>query len=172
MCRLRTDLREKTVRPALSGLAFLQRVYGGTVLDWLRDDIPFLESDTSIPSLAAAVAQAVASGLTEPLQLESRVRAVMPSLWMDACSGPRCQQLECAAVKFRKCSCCRASKYCSEDCQQAHWNVHKRVCRASSHMQPGAPRLGEGQDCSTGGGQQGGSGGLLHKVGNEAWVWT
>ena len=44
----------------------------------------------------------------------------------------------CAACRAphanRTCSRCKSSRYCSNDCQAAHWPVHKRQCAASTSV--------------------------------------
>jgi hypothetical protein len=34
--------------------------------------------------------------------------------------------------KSQKCSVCRTTMYCSRECQVAHWQLHKPVCKAKT----------------------------------------
>jgi ankyrin repeat protein len=39
-----------------------------------------------------------------------------------------------ADAQFKKCSRCRAVRYCSKDCQRTHWPVHKATCTAPTDV--------------------------------------
>ena len=39
-------------------------------------------------------------------------------------------------LKFKVCSECRSATYCSKECHQAHWKVHKPVCRSLKLLRP------------------------------------
>lgn len=42
------------------------------------------------------------------------------------------------------CARCRVVKYCSVECQKAHWNVHKKECvKATGEVKEGGKRGGE-----------------------------
>ena len=45
--------------------------------------------------------------------------------------------------RFDRCGKCKCTKYCSRDCQRAHWPHHKAACRAAVPM---AERLQEIKD--------------------------
>ena len=44
--------------------------------------------------------------------------------------GALAASLAGAPAVFKRCSRCRAARYCSEDCQKADWPAHKRWCFA------------------------------------------
>lgn len=47
-----------------------------------------------------------------------------------ACDNPGCMAYETpGAARFKKCTGCRAVRYCSTECQRAHWRVHRAHCR-------------------------------------------
>jgi hypothetical protein len=50
----------------------------------------------------------------------------------------RCGKVAAAGAKFQRCGGCRAVRYCSKECQRAHWACHKPVCRV------GGPGKGAG----------------------------
>ena len=39
-----------------------------------------------------------------------------------------CSKTQNNAPNLKLCAKCRATRYCSRDCQTAHWKVHKKVC--------------------------------------------
>jgi len=46
------------------------------------------------------------------------------------CSSPGCQNQDATGKDFKRCSTCRTTIYCSENCQRHHWkNGHKQDCR-------------------------------------------
>jgi hypothetical protein len=40
---------------------------------------------------------------------------------------------ESTTVRFKKCSRCRLTSYCSKDCQHTHWSTHKPFCDKHKH---------------------------------------
>jgi len=54
-----------------------------------------------------------------------------------------CQTEETSAVKFRLCSGCMTTQYCSHDCQKLHWSEHKAICQHTvSQLKQAAPNAG------------------------------
>jgi hypothetical protein len=49
------------------------------------------------------------------------------ALLRHVCSGCGAEDAE---VRFKKCSRCMAARYCSPECQRAHWKAHKKTCAA------------------------------------------
>jgi hypothetical protein len=49
-------------------------------------------------------------------------------------SKPKCELCRNTAkgeVKLKTCTACKSVKYCSRECQRAHWKVHKPACKAA-----------------------------------------
>ena len=42
------------------------------------------------------------------------------------CGNPACKVY---SNTMKKCSVCESERYCSEECQKAHWKEHKKVCK-------------------------------------------
>ena len=42
----------------------------------------------------------------------------------------QCGRPGCSNHGAKKCAGCEAIRYCSAECQRAHWKVHKVACRA------------------------------------------
>ena len=47
---------------------------------------------------------------------------------MDKCSNPNCANPS-SEKELSECAACRSARYCSRDCQLAHWNEHKATCK-------------------------------------------
>ena len=45
---------------------------------------------------------------------------------MDKCSNPLCSE-----TAKSKCAACATVAYCGQDCQKAHWQLHKKACKAA-----------------------------------------
>jgi hypothetical protein len=45
---------------------------------------------------------------------------------METCSNPNCTE-----TAKSKCSACSTVAYCGQDCQKAHWTLHKKACKAA-----------------------------------------
>ncbi|CAI5742865.1 unnamed protein product [Hyaloperonospora brassicae] len=48
--------------------------------------------------------------------------------WFREAKGKTCDQCHTRCDKLSRCARCRDAEYCSRGCQQAAWNLHKRVC--------------------------------------------
>ena len=47
------------------------------------------------------------------------------------CICIHCKEL-CNPEDIKKCGVCKKARYCSKDCQRAHWSIHKCDCKASA----------------------------------------
>jgi hypothetical protein len=49
-----------------------------------------------------------------------------------------CSNTGCSGAGIMKCTRCRQARYCGEQCQLAHWKVHKADCkRLSAELKAG-----------------------------------
>eukprot|EP01038_Epipyxis_sp_PR26KG_P010563 gene10563-14189_t len=48
---------------------------------------------------------------------------------MDKCSNPDCKLAASAEISLSECSSCHQARYCCRDCQLAHWEEHKAMCK-------------------------------------------
>jgi hypothetical protein len=46
-----------------------------------------------------------------------------------SCGDPTCTNTESKVGQFKQCSRCKRMVYCSANCQQKHWSVHKQICK-------------------------------------------
>jgi hypothetical protein len=51
---------------------------------------------------------------------------------MTPSSAPCCSVCGAREATLRRCSCCKAARYCSVACQRQHWHQHKHNCRPCS----------------------------------------
>ena len=45
-----------------------------------------------------------------------------------------CKRFADVDVKFKRCSGCHATKYCSNHCQKKHWPEHKSLCKTTQQL--------------------------------------
>lgn len=48
-----------------------------------------------------------------------------------ACSGPDCKT---KATKLQRCAQCKATYYCSTECQSKHWSQHRSACKVMAGL--------------------------------------
>lgn len=94
-----------------------------------RHEAACLMQDASMEKARAAMRQMEGSGVAR-----STHTAVLPSA--TASLGQKCDSPTCLAregvgrAEFRRCSACKAVRYCSVHCQQTHWRTsHKQECK-------------------------------------------
>ena len=49
------------------------------------------------------------------------------------CGGAEC--IICGEVAVQRCKQCKSTRYCSKDCQMAHWDEHKVICQSINQLQ-------------------------------------
>jgi len=74
------------------------------------------------------IAGHLTAGNSNNARLES-VRSRLQKQLADKCSNPECSQAQNGHLS--ECSACRQTRYCSKDCQKAHWPAHKDLCKAT-----------------------------------------
>ncbi|KAL4451939.1 hypothetical protein ABPG75_007601 [Micractinium tetrahymenae] len=87
--------------------------------------------------LAQLAAEQLAEDLPLPPPAGSEAEAVVAEMWAlslatRACANPACATLEGgseAALKTRRCSACKAVRFCGEACSRQDWRRHKVACR-------------------------------------------
>ena len=65
------------------------------------------------------------------VQTHSHLKPTTPEekMW-EITSNPReCDKCLQTYAKLQRCSICRMAKYCSKECQRAHWTAHKPICK-------------------------------------------
>lgn len=69
--------------------------------------------------------------------------AVLPHIC--CCNNPVCSNVSSSSewdlVSGKSCVCggCETARYCSRDCQAAHWQQHKRICKVIKRQKRGVP---------------------------------
>ncbi|TFK27897.1 hypothetical protein FA15DRAFT_585437 [Coprinopsis marcescibilis] len=72
---------------------------------------------------------------THPTQLDQK----MQRGYLIICDS--CGAIESPSVKFRLCGGCATTRYCSPDCQKAHWPSHKAVCQHTAAQASTATKI-------------------------------
>jgi hypothetical protein len=68
------------------------------------------------------------SSASSQARLEN-VKTRLQKALMDKCSNPDCTNAQ-EGTTLSECSGCRSVRYCSRDCQLAHWSAHKELCKS------------------------------------------
>ena len=63
------------------------------------------------------------------LEREDDIENMLTTNSSRKCSNPSCDAMDTTEERFMVCVVCRHVKYCSKDCQRAHWKSgHKQDC--------------------------------------------
>jgi len=105
--------------------------------------VPFIREVRSWISPPGPVANAFATAVTEATT--PKIGAALASMLGADVSGPlpqSCGAPTCTALGTKRCSGCKCIAYCSAECQQGHWAVHKLKCfRAPTVLEAAAKTL-------------------------------
>ena len=63
------------------------------------------------------------------------VRSPPPAALVRPCNGPGCTVRVSQKYLLRQCVACGVTKYCSKECQLAHWPFHKQACKLARKQQ-------------------------------------
>jgi hypothetical protein len=72
------------------------------------------------------------SGTEHKKSLRDSLREQVIGGAQSQCDNPGCRQDFVYESELRRCSKCKASAYCSRECQVAHWKAHKILCKSVS----------------------------------------
>ena len=75
------------------------------------------------------------------------VRGTRPGIVGERSNKVSLKCMNCAKVtaKVFQCSRCKASKYCSPECQQSHWGQHEPLCSAIKQLEEQNSRSNDSQ---------------------------
>jgi hypothetical protein len=71
----------------------------------------------------------VAPGNTRTAADASRVSSASAEQTAYLVAKTHCSNTGCSGAGIMKCTRCRQARYCGEQCQLAHWKVHKADCK-------------------------------------------
>jgi splicing suppressor protein 51 len=55
---------------------------------------------------------------------------------MDANACAQCQRTAAEGLNLKRCAKCQSTRYCSRECQRAHWKAHKKECATNGAGNP------------------------------------
>jgi hypothetical protein len=88
----------------------------------------------------AAAAAAAAASTDNLSDLADEAAAALVLANPARCANPACAHVESVANIFGSCARCKEVKYCSVECQRAHWKLHKPTCKPVARA-PAAPTV-------------------------------
>jgi len=65
--------------------------------------------------------------LANSSRLESKKEKAVKAI-LDKCSYPNCKYTN-TSTELQECASCHLVRYCGRDCQVAHWEEHKPICK-------------------------------------------
>jgi hypothetical protein len=64
------------------------------------------------------------------IEEDKNIEVYLPTDEYNNCYNPSCDRTDTTDARFQTCSKCKSVKYCSRDCQVAHWKErHKSECK-------------------------------------------
>ncbi|KAG0697937.1 hypothetical protein DFH29DRAFT_944009 [Suillus ampliporus] len=91
-------------------------------------DVPLDPSDSGEPFLSTDIDASDPERLFETLR--DRLKPKFPPLDVLPCANVQVTQFKaCPKQGIKTCSACKLVSYCSKECQENHWRIHKRDCK-------------------------------------------